>query len=155
VQGLKQLEGKLKELLPENPKMAQAAQQLVAETSKMAADQMRANARSAGWPSAAVNSIFSYGQSQPGKRKKITALAGVNKRRNMAEWTATANPRSPNAKVGAGGKVAMSLPTMYEFGTSRMRAHPAIRPAVQQVRGQVVSQLSAGITDIISRTAKS
>lgn len=69
----------------------------------------------------------------------------------MVEWTAARNPKSPKAKVVYPGKVAMSLATMMEFGTTRGPAKPAFRPAVINAKAELPLILAKGLKEIIAR----
>lgn len=102
----------------------------------------------------AINSIFSYGKPRSGDFKKIDALAGVTKPETMVEWTAGKHPKSGRAKVSAGGKVAMAFATMLEFGTSRMRARPAIRPAVKAAQARIIARVTGGLNGMMEKFAK-
>lgn len=154
VRGLKDLEVKLKDLLPGNPRMAKMINAVVAEAAEELANTMRSSARAAGWPEWIVKSIFSYGQMRASGKKRITALAGVNKKMSMVEWRAGKHPKSPNAKVTPGGKVAMARATMLEFGTSRAPAKPAIRSAVKQAKGVIIAKVTEGFQSIYSKFSK-
>ncbi len=121
----------------------------IRNAARLVRNQARDNATSEGWPSRVVASIFAYSDQPdtPGL-KRTTALAGVNKRRSMVKWNAVRHSAqwhrvmtSGVHKVEPGSEVAMSLATMYEFGTSRMMAKPAFRPAVTATKGSVTAIL--------------
>lgn len=101
-----------------------------------------ARARAQNWPKAAAESFFAYYDPEKDKPRRSGALAGAAKKRSMVEWTARANPKSPRAKVAPGGKVAMSLAAMYEFGTSWLAARPAFRPAVAAAKERVFKRIA-------------
>ncbi len=170
VTGLKELERKLKALAGSNPELRKAVQSAVGQMAIVARDEMRSQARSAGWGSSsitwknkgksgtvtgqqAINSIFAFGEPRenPGKWAKITALAGVGKRRTMFEWIAGRHPASTRARVAPGGKVAMSLAAALEFGTTRHAPKPAIRNAIANVKMRIIDTLTTEYNAILQR----
>ena len=96
-------------------------------------DETKRRTISQNWPHEAIAGIFAY--FDPNKPKRSTALAGVSKRRSMVKW--------------ARGTIAMSLATMFEYGTSKMRARPAYRPALQAVRDSVLARVAQGYKKVI------
>lgn len=154
VQGLKELEAKLKAMIPENPAMARFINAVVADAASATAGIMRTSASAAGWPASIVSTIFSYGKQRENSKKRISALAGVSKKRSMVVWRAGRHPKSANAKVPPGGKVAMARATMLEFGTSRSPAKPAIRNAVKQAKGVIIAKVTEGFQSIYSKFSK-
>lgn len=179
VTGLKDLERKLKAMMPDNPQMAAFAQEAVAQGAKAIQAEMLSTARAAGWGSAHVHSrfgkfaqditgedvlkrIFSYGKPKPAKsgRMRVTALAGVTKAGrggnlgSMFSWRAGKHPKSARAKVAAGNEVAMSLATALEFGTSRQPAKPAIRQAIKSGQPRVLAMITDKFQAIYQRFAQ-
>lgn len=178
VQGLKELERKLKALLPENPAMRTDLYKMVGQAGEELRDRMRLNAQSAGWGSQSIYTKGSYGKrasysgqdvidamfvsskEAPGvnSRKRINALVGVGKRRSMVEWLAghvsffSPTPRTPR-RVTEGKPVSMSFATMLEMGTTRMRARPAIGPAVAASKSNVISKLADGMNALLHKYA--
>lgn len=117
-----------------------------------------------GWPARAIEGMFAYAglkdNRPPIGGKWGTSLAGEAKKRSMIEWTAGKTaPREDKSgkhaerKVAPGGKVAMSLATMYEFGTTRLVPRPALRPAITAVRGRIVAVLAEGFRKVIESFA--
>lgn len=190
VQGLKELERKLKQLATSNPEMKFALQQVVAAGAKEMRDEMASQARAKGWGSQhitarirtdlsqrgrtpkgfaaggisggmAVDSIFSYGRPRrtENPRQRISALAGVTKPETMVEWT-TPGINAASAKAGRprkrakGETVAMAFATMLEFGTSRMKARPAIRPAVKAARERIVAKVAEQYRSLLDKFSK-
>ncbi len=164
--GLKELERKLRAMSPDHPEMRKQLQAIVSAAAGEMRDEMRTQARSAGWGGQnlrtkqgivtgqeAINSIFSYGRPKETGRAKVSGLAGVSKQRTMVEWTAGRRPRSPRAKVAPGRKVAMAFATMLEFGTSRMSARPAIRTAVKTARTRIIDRVTNGFQAVYQRFA--
>lgn len=118
---------------------------------------MKTLARLNGYPNAVIESIFSFRRLPPSlrARKKPSALAGVAKADTMREWKATAAPKSARAKVPAGGRVAMSLAAMYEFGTSKLAGRGAIGTAVTNSRAAVRETIVIGLQKIIRENSQS
>jgi len=118
----------------------------IAEASIWFRDQMRNKATAANWPSRLQEAIFAYTDMSKSPRGKIAGLVGVKTgappRFDPAiykEWTPNAGNTSRRAKKQKArreqtghdpAKIGMSLAAMFEYGTSRMRSRPAIRPAV-------------------------
>jgi hypothetical protein len=105
------------------------------------------NAQSLKWPREAVAGFFAY--YDPDKPRKTTALAGISKRKSMAEWRA-GKSKSPRAKAPPGTKISMSLATMYEYGTSKMAKRPALRPAITSMKGAVLDRLKNGYMEVLN-----
>jgi len=94
----------------------------------------------------------------PSRPRKKTVLVVVHKKDTMREWRARAGNRSPNAKVGAGGKVAESLGTMFELGTSLgMKAYHWFRSAFDSTKIEVAENLKTEFLKFYERivTARS
>src|SRR4051794_16966808 len=97
VTGLKELERKVKALLPENPAMRKDLYGVVGGGAEELRDEMRSAARAAGWGSFkthsrngaavtgddAIASIFADARERSGSRTRISALAGVSKKKTM------------------------------------------------------------------------
>lgn len=124
-------------------------------------DETKRRAISQNWPHEAIAGIFAY--FDPNKPKRSTALAGVSKRRSMVEWY-PGKSKSPRAKVAPGTvsakgarfgaqKIAMSLATMFEYGTSKMNARPAYRPALASVRASMLARMAQGYKKVIESFA--
>lgn len=169
--GLKELERKLKVLKADNPQIVSEMYSVVGAAAKEVRDQMRSAARGAGWASEkatiregnragvvsgedAIASIFASERPQGNSKTRITALAGVGKQRTMVEWRAGRFPKSPRAKVAPGGRVAMALATMLEFGTTNRRARPAIRPAIALAKAAIVEKIAAGYRALLAKYSR-
>lgn len=179
VLGLKELEKKLKALMPDNPQMQAYAQEAVAAAAVEMRNGMR-SAASAAWGGRTVkstfgkfkgamtgydvvNHIFSYGRPKvySSGRSRVTALAGATKmgrgsdsRGTMFSWKAGPHPKSAKAKVGAGGEVAMSFATALEFGTSMYPARPAIREAVKSGQSRIIATVTEKFKAILAHFAQ-
>jgi hypothetical protein len=172
VTGLKELEKKLKALKGDNPQLVSEMYEVVGAAAEEVRDSMKASARAAGWGGEratvktgrgvsvvsgqeAIASIFAFDKPRGGNSKKrISALAGAGKKRTMIEWRAGRHPKSPRAKVAPGGKVAMSLVSMLEFGTTNRRARPAIRQAIAGAKSRIISRIADGYKTLLAKYSK-
>ncbi len=118
------------------------------------ADVARANAKAKSVPQSVIDSIFTDDRVSKIKKNEPAVLVGLNKKNTMVEWTATENPASPKAKVSPGGKVGMSLGTMFEHGTSKMRAKPFMRPAFRYGRSVIVNNLMPRLRGVLDKWSK-
>ena len=162
VSGLKELISNLEDLAKglngyAQNSLARNTMQAIGETAQEEIEApAKSNAVSKGVPTVVKDSIFTdFRRIRGGSSIRMSALVGVNKRRSMREWTATANPKSARAKVAPGGKVAMSLATMYEFGTSKMGPRPYLRPAVETGRITAPVKLGKKLRAVITQWAGS
>lgn len=80
-----------------------------------------------------------------------SVLFGVSKKKSMLEWTAGKHPKHPRAKIPPGGKVAMSLATMFEYGTTQLSARPFFRPAMAAIRPMAARVISEGVGAAIKK----
>lgn len=157
--GLKELKDKLNDLtaLEDFSKSRQVQVQVhkvLGSAAAIGRDAIKSKARSMRWPSHVIENAFSFSDPDKSKRGKPAALFGVNKQRSLVEWRAGKNPKSPRAKASPGTKISESLATMYEIGTSRMAARPAVRPAVKESSGAMRSEAISGLKSIIDEIAK-
>ncbi len=148
---------------------------VLGDAADMVKVQARANAQAQKWPKAVIAAIFSYADIDKARGKfKYSirgALAGIRKgappRRDMEiyrEW----NPgRSWGGIVGgylhptgkrvlkkglvSGRLIGMSLASMFEFGTSKMAARPAFRPALRATRQRVLQFVANGYRGVIEQ----
>lgn len=113
------------------------------------------NARAVNAPPEVVDAIFTYRGNPPVKQKKKApaALVGVDKSDSMRIWTAGRVIASVKSKVAPGGKVAMSLAAMFEFGTTRRPATGFFSRALIQNRAAVRARLAENFAQIIDRAA--
>ena len=167
VQGLKELERKVKALAADNPQMLADLAGVVNAAGADLRDDMRSRARGAGWASQsttmkkkkitgqdAIDSIFSSAKVRTNSRSRVSTLVGVGKWRTMVTWIAGKYPKSPNAKVRPGNPVAMAFATMLEFGTSNRPARPAIRAAVTAGRTGMLAALADGFNGLLQKYSK-
>jgi len=170
VKGLKELERKLKALRMDNPQITDELYEVVAGASDELRNQMKSAARAAGWGSRkttvnghaisgedAINSIFSAVLKQGGtSRRRISAIAGVGKRKTMIEWRAGKRPHPlhPPAKRAPGEKVAEAFATMLEIGTSKNPALPAIIAALKGSKGMIIDKVGSGYKALIDKYSK-
>jgi hypothetical protein len=169
--GLKELEKKLKALKLDHPEIVNEMYDVVGEAAADVRDDMRSSARAADWATQkatiktgkrvgvvsgndAIDSIFSGTGPRAGGRKRISALAGVGKRRTMVEWRAGRFPKSPRAQVPPGSLVAMSLAAMLEMGTTNRAARPAIRKAIIAAKSRIIDKIADGFSALIAKYSK-
>jgi HK97 gp10 family phage protein len=120
------------------------------EAAEIIATEARSNAAANSVPQRVRNSIFVFADPKKDKPRRSSALVGVNKQRTMIEWTARSS-FSPRAKVAPGGKVAMSLASMFERGTTRMKARPYFTPAVKTMRQKALDYLVHGYRETLEK----
>jgi len=174
VTGLKELERKLKALATDNPALQADLRDLVGAGAESVRIEMRSKAMGAGWASQSIktrkgvtlatgqqviDAMFASKGDNGKPRQRINAIAGVSKRRSMVEWvagrvTAASWPTRTPRRVKPGGLVAEAFATMLEFGTTRMRARPAINPAVQAAKPKVISTLADGYNALLLKYSK-
>ena len=163
VTGMKELQAKLRALALEDPATIDKAQKVLGDAASIVREQVRASMMIAGWPSILVTRA-AFGVSKTRGRKKLTALAGMSKGFKdpsnplYIEWRAARRPspfalKAVTRNVPPGGLVGMGWATMWEFGTTRMPAHPAFRPAIQMVRSKVRETVANGFIGIIHEVA--
>ena len=156
--GVKELEQKLRDMnslfLPRATGKAQRLRREMTEVLKdsagIIATEARSNAAAQNVPQRVQRSIFTFTDPAKDKPGKHGALVGVNKRRTMVEWTAR-NSFSPRAKAAPGSKIAMSLASMFERGTTRMKARPYFTPAVKTMGGKALDVLVRGYKAILEK----
>lgn len=112
-------------------------------------DEATRRAVALGWPKEAAESFFAYYDPAKDRLRRSGALAGAAKQRSMVEWTAGPHPKSPRAKVAPGGSVAMSKAAMFEFGTTRMPARPAFRPAITAAKNAAFQRIANAYREAI------
>ena len=108
-------------------------------------------AESKGLPKSISDAIFvDAGLKGIESRQKLSALVGVRKKTSMVEWRASSSSQmNAKAKIGTGGRVAMSLATMFEYGTSIMPPKPYLRPAIESGRSGIPSRLAVKLWSTI------
>lgn len=156
--GVKELEQKLREInslfLQRATGKAQRRRREMTEVLRDAAgviaSEARSNAAAQSVPKRVQNSIFTFADPAKDRPGKHSALVGVNKQRSMVEWTARAS-RSPRAKAAPGTRIAMSLASMFERGTTRMKARPYFTPAVKTMGGKALDVLVRGYKTILEK----
>ena len=98
------------------------------------------------------NSVNIAEKQPPSRPAKKTVLVVVHKKDTMREWIARAGNRSPRAKVAPGGRVAESLGTMLELGTTHgMKEHFWFRSALDSRKGEAVESMKTGFLNLIEQ----
>jgi hypothetical protein len=172
VQGVKELRATVGNLIAaldkdERSKYGKIAYDTMADASKYLRDAIRNEATSQGWRRASIAAVFWYGEikrqysgidgRETGFSRRLRAnLVGIRKgappRQDpdiYAEWKAGANNTSPKRKRSGGQTIGQSFASMFEFGTSKMAARPAFRPAYQKAKPTIRQMIIDGYTRII------
>jgi hypothetical protein len=130
VSGLKELQQAVSKLVDavDGQEMQTGMAQIAAHGEWM----MKAEMRDQNWPKEAIESTFAYGKLPPSNRRRSgpSALFGVRKRGRSRPWA----PGYVEWGKRTGKVVGESLATMFEFGTAKMSARPAMRIVVQAMR---------------------
>ena len=139
---------------------------------------IRANAEAQHWPRAVIAAIFTFADISANRssfkyNQRQSALAGIRKgappRRDPkiyrewnpgASWSGiTGGYLHPTGKrllkkgLVSGRKIGMSLASMFEFGTSKMQARPAFRPALKAVQAEIIRRVASGYRHVIEKFA--
>lgn len=158
IAGLRELSAQLKDIMPySSSKMYVATGEVVQQASAMLRQRIRANMAAQGWPRDIQGYTFATDPTgSKSNSKRFESLTGISKGHKTAghpmyrEWNAGKTSKSKRAKVSPGGKVGMGWPTMWELGTSKIRAKPAFRPAIEQSRAAIVKALTDGFTKVLN-----
>ncbi len=173
VEGVRQLRATVGNLVAslqedERSKYGKIASDTMAEASKFLRDAIRSEATAQGWRRASIAAIFWYGElksqynaitgRETGFSRRLRAnLVGVRKgapprfdESIYAEWNASPTNKSPRRKRSGGQLIGQSFASMFEFGTSKMAARPAFRPAYQKAKGRVRQIIIDGYKRIIN-----
>ena len=155
--GVKELERKLQEMdsfwnraTGKAAHLRREATVVLKQAAGIIATEARSSAASRGVPLRVQQSIFTFADPAKDRPGEHAALVGVNKQRTMIEWTARAST-SPRAKAAPGTKLAMSLASMFERGTTRMKARPYFTPAVKSMGPKALDVLAHGYKKIIEK----
>lgn len=149
VSGLKELQDKLKGLV--DAVDGQEMQSGMAQIAQHGEWMLKAEARDQNWPHEAVESTFAYGKMPPArKRGGPSALFGFRKRGRTRPWA----PGYVEWGKRTGKLVGESLATMFEFGTSKMSARPAMRIVVQAMRALYPDMAGKVLRQILEKHSK-
>jgi hypothetical protein len=167
VAGLKELQDNIGKMIDRFD--GQELQSDMAALAMKGAQMLEDEAAAKGWPKRAIESIFVYGKLDPKERRRKgpSALFGFRKRGRSepyapgyVEWN-PGRSRSMRAKslvlpglktaTGALQKIGMSLATMFEFGTAKMKARPALRPTIFRLKARYPAELAAILHNILAK----
>lgn len=169
VLGLKEIQGRMKAI--SDAVVRDEAGEVVGNAAAVVRDAIYASAESQNVPHRALEDIYLYIR-QPngqGKRDSIAALAGLRKKGRRADahgyvtWFAglqrgsfdktnrTRRKRGADFVPASGRRIGENLATMWEFGTTKMRARPFFRTAISSVRGTVLAIIADGYKAILER----
>jgi len=176
ISGLKEIMDRVKAIAGEMDGAGDRLWEISAKAAEMVKEEVETSARSVRTPSDVYRDLFSTtGKKQfsAGGTRTISQLAGIKLRGRSRpyahayrEWRAKASYtrvryRKRRKQFVSAGSVAqgqllgMSLATMWERGTKKMRPRPFFGPAIRRVRPQLIgflkSRLGALIEEVASR----
>ena len=175
VSGLKEILDKIKTISSEVDGTGERLWAITAEAAEMVKGEIESSARSVRTPSDVYKDLFhTAGKKQfsAGGSRTISQLAGIKLRgrsrpyaRAYREWRARASYtrvkyRKRRKQFVSAGSVAqgqllgMSLATMWEKGTRKMRPRPFFAPAIRRVRPQLIAHLKSRLGGLIEEAAK-
>jgi hypothetical protein len=175
VSGLKEILDKIKAIAGEMDGAGDKLWQIASEAAEMVRDEVESAARSVRTPSDVYRDLFSTtGKKQfsAGGTRTISQLAGIKLRGRSRpyahayrEWRAKASfsrvkyrrRRKQFVSAGTvqqGQLLGMSLATMWEKGTRKMRPRPFFGPAIRRVRPQLIGFLKSRLGALIEEVAK-
>jgi len=175
ISGLKEILDKIKTISSEVDGAGDKLWQIASEAAEMVKEEIESSARSVRTPSDVYRDLFSTtGKKQfsAGGTRTISQLAGIKLRGRSRpyahayrEWRAKASYtrvryRKRRKQFVSAGSVAqgqllgMSLATMWEKGTKKMRPRPFFAPAIRRVRPQLIAHLKSRLGGLIEEVAK-
>lgn len=165
--GLKDIQDRMKAI--SDAVVRDEAAEVVGDAAGVVRDAIYSNASAQNVPHRALDDIYIYTR-QPngqGKRDSIAALAGLRKKGRHGDahgyvtWLANKqrggfekkSHRKHGASLSLPGtkRIGENLATMWEFGTTKMRARPFFRTAISSVRGNVLAIIANGYKAILER----
>lgn len=171
VRGLKEIQARIQQLVRATDGSADRIWQISAAAAEAVKQEVEAGAKSVRTPSDVFKDLFSTHKPKPfsGGERKITQLSGIRLRGRSRpyahayrEWRARASytrvrirGRKGNKRVVGAGTVqqgqllGMSLASMWERGTSRMRARKFFAPAVSRARAKVAEMLRSEFRQLL------
>lgn len=144
VYGLQELQDRILKL--KDSVAGDEAQAVLADIAQRGAKRIRAEAQSQHWPYKAIESVFAYTR-RHNESKVMSTLCGIRKRGNSKPWAAGYVEWGKRT----GKLLGESLATMYEYGTSKLSARPAMRPVMSEMRSTVPKNIADGYRSIIER----
>lgn len=176
VRGLKEIQQNLQRLVRETDGSAEKVWRIASEAAEIVRQEIEAAAKAVRAPSDVFKDLFSTHKPKPfsGGERQITQLAGIRLRGRSRpyahayrEWRARASftrvrvrgRRGNRRLVGAGtvqqGQLlGMSLASMWERGTRKMRARRFFWPAVSRARAKVAAMLAAEFRRLLEESVR-
>lgn len=175
VKGLRELEAKIRDIM--DASKGRKIQSMLGEVAREIRLEVAASAMTRRVPHEVLDDIFSYNKPRPSelKKGKVSALMGIRKKGTRQPWAHAYvewNPGKSWASVPggylrgrgkkilgskkglvSGRRIGESLATMFEIGTSKMRARPFFRPVIMRSRAQVFTQIANAYRSIIASHA--
>lgn len=146
-------------------KLTLSIDEVIASGAHHLRDAIRSRAEAQGWPHRVQRAIFAYTDLSKRQGKKRTAIVGVRSgaptmSRGRSEVKSKQNPQGIYVEwigksfeittlVSSSKLIGESLAGMWERGTKKMRAKPAIRPGLKQDGAQSLEIIKAGCLAII------
>jgi len=174
ISGLKEIMDRVKAIAGEMDGAGDRLWQIASEAAEMVKGEIESSARSVRTPSDVYKDLFhttSKKQFSAGGSRTISQLAGIKLRGRSRpyahayrEWRARASYtrvkyRRKRKQFVSAGSVAqgqllgMSLATMWEKGTKKMRPRPFFAPAIRRVRPQLIEFLKSRLGGLIEEVA--
>ena len=174
ISGLKEIMDRVKAIAGEMDGAGDRLWQIASEAAEMVKGEIESSARSVRTPSDVYKDLFhttSKKQFSAGGSRTISQLAGIKLRGRSRpyahayrEWRARASYtrvkyRRKRKQFVSAGSVAqgqllgMSLATMWEKGTKKMRPRPFFAPAIRRVRPQLIAHLKSRLGGLIEEVA--
>ena len=174
ISGLKEIMDRVKSIANEVDGTGERLWAITAEAAEMVKGEIESSARSVRTPSDVYRDLFyTAGKKQfsAGGTRTISQLAGIKLRGRSRpyahayrEWRARASYtrvkyRKRRKQFVSAGSVAqgqllgMSLATMWERGTKKMRPRPFFGPAIRRVRPRLIAHLKSRLENLIEEVA--
>ena len=174
ISGLDEILGKIKKISSEVDGAGDRLWAITAEAAEMVKEEVESSAKIARTPSDVYKDLFyTAGKKKfsAGGTRTISQLAGIKLRgrsrpyaRAYREWRARASYtrvryRKRRKQFVSAGSVAqgqllgMSLASMWEKGTRKMRPRPFFAPAIRRVRPQLIAHLKSRLGGLIEEVA--
>jgi len=174
VSGLKEILDKIKTIAGEMDGAGDKLWQIASEAAEMVKEEIESSAKIARTPSDVYKDLFATSSKRKyssGGSRTIAQLAGIKLRGRSRpyahayrEWRARASYtrvkyRKRRKQFVSAGSVAqgqllgMSLATMWERGTKKMRPRPFFGPAIRRVRPQLIALLKSRLENLIEEVA--
>lgn len=168
IQGLKELQLSLRDLASafgggvKNTALSNDVHRVLADAAKHIASRAISIGQSKGVPRRVLASIFTYANPSKDKPNRTAALVGVNKQKTLVSWYPRRSastkakkliiPTAAGAGYGSqGAKISESLASMFERGTSKMKARTYFAAGLRSAGQFSLQFLSASLKAIVEK----